>query len=138
MCTIKVLVVDDDETICSLLVASFEDQGFQAQSVNSGEAALNAIENNDYQIIITDLQMGGIDGYEVTRYIKQHSPYVKVIMITGSSYQNTKDEAYKNGVDAYFEKPFDLEKLIAKAMSETINQDCSCSQDLVSTSALEA
>lgn len=137
MCAIKVLVVDDDEITCFLLVASLEDQGCLAHSVNSGEEALCALDTNDYQVVITNLHMGRIDAHEVTRYIKQRTPDVKVVMITGASYHKKTEEAYSNGVDVYFEKPFDLDKLLAEVIPEMTSRECSGNQTPVPTSVLE-
>lgn len=125
MCAIKVLVVDDDKVICQILVACLEDRGYVANSVNSGEEALASVGEGDYQVVITDLKMAEIDGHEVTRRIKKHAPGVKVVMMTGCTQQKEREAAYKNGVDAYFHKPFDMEKLMAEIEPITTNLQCS-------------
>ncbi len=112
MQTTKILIVDDDQVICNLLVAFLKQEGFDASSVGSGEEAIRQFDAIGYHIVITDLKMPGLSGQDVLRHIKGASPQTVVVMITGSCSDSDRREAYENGADAYLAKPFDIDELL--------------------------
>lgn len=118
----KVLVIDDDKIICKIITNLLDHEGFQSKTAYSGEDALERLKNDRFLAIITDLKMGNVDGFEVTRFCKQIAPETKVIMITGSCQEENKKTAFSCGASAYLTKPFDLDELL-DSLPRTINQE---------------
>ena len=113
MTGVKVLVVDDEAVIRKGLCRVMEGRGYQAESAESGFAAIEMLQKTPFNIVITDLKMPGMDGIEVLKAIKILQPDVPVIMITGYSTVDTAVEAMKNGAFDYISKPFTPEQVIA-------------------------
>lgn len=108
----KVLVVDDDATICQILRACLQDHGFEVQSAGSGEEAMAAFATEVFRVVITDIMMAGMDGHEVTRLVKKSSPQTQVVVITGADERQEEARAYRNGADGFLAKPFDMGELL--------------------------
>ncbi len=105
---VKILIVDDDEDICTTLSEILEEEGYEVEYVTSGSNAISKIERNNYDIIITDLIMPRISGMDLLSYIKRDKPDTEVIMITAFGSIENAVEAMKRGAAEYIEKPFKL------------------------------
>jgi putative two-component system response regulator len=116
---VSVLVVDDEEMTCGLLVRLLGREGYTVVTASNGEAALIAIERQPPDIVLLDVQLPGIDGFEVCRRIKQHAAtrLTPVIMITGLYAREHRIEAMDAGADDFLSKPFDVEELRARVRS---------------------
>ena len=113
----KVLIVDDDPAIINLLTAALQFEGnYLVRNADSGTTALEIIEHFHPDIVLLDIVMSDLDGYEVCRQIKRNSRYkfVKIIMVSGNILLEERLQAYEAGADDYITKPFDLEELRAK------------------------
>lgn len=108
---VKLLIVDDDETIVALLEAFFKDQGYQVQKAYSGEEVLEVIKKSPPQLVFLDIQMGEVSGIDILKKIRAVDPAIKVIMLTAFSDEEKMAEAKKYGASDYVVKPFDLEEL---------------------------
>jgi DNA-binding response OmpR family regulator len=108
----RILVVDDDIIICKLLTTYLHQHGFECHSVHSGEDALEVLAETQFHSVITDLKMEGISGQAVIRRVKSAHPDTKVVMITGSCDETDKKEAFQNGVDDFFYKPFSMKAIL--------------------------
>ena len=112
---VRVLLVDDAPI--NLVIASrlLEDAGGQIVTASSGEEALEAIERERVDIVLLDLQMPGIDGYEVARRIRARPNLrdLPVIAVSANATAEHRDRAEAAGMSAYVEKPFREEELIA-------------------------
>lgn len=118
----KILVVDDDENIREVLSDLLLLEGHQVLLAEEGGQALRIFEENQPDIIITDLGMPGISGWEVAKRMKKKDPSKKVIVISGWGASLQKDQLEENCVDQILSKPFHLEqvkKVIAEVMSKT-------------------
>src|SRR5262245_59995753 len=115
----SVLVVDDEESTCGLLVRLLGREGYKVAAASNGEAALTAIERQPPDIILLDVQLPGIDGFEVCRRIKEHPPtrLTPVVMITGLYAREHRIEGIDAGADDFLSKPFDFEELRARVRS---------------------
>lgn len=109
----RILVVDDDTLICKLLSTYLERHGFECHSSHSGEDALELLAERHYSGVITDLKMGEISGQDIIRHVKSAQPDATVIMITGSCDETDEKEAYHNGVDEFYYKPFSMEAILS-------------------------
>ena len=116
------LVVDDEAIVGKRLQQVFGKMGFVVESHTSPVSALESMEANPFDIVVTDLKMEGIDGMEVLTRVKGINPEARVIIITGYAQPETKEEAFAKGVFAFIAKPFRLDELkqvINRAMDET-------------------
>lgn len=108
-----ILVVDDDTIICKLLTTYLDRSGFESHSANSGEHAMDILAEKQFFAVITDLKMGSLSGQDIIRHVKRTHPETRVVMITGSCNETDENEAYQNGVDDFFFKPFSMNAILS-------------------------
>jgi DNA-binding NtrC family response regulator len=116
-----ILIVDNEEKFCKVVKASLELEDLMADYVTSGEAAEKWLDNQDTDIIISDLRMEGMDGLELLKRIKSKSPSIDVIMMTAFASQKTAVEALKEGALDYLIKPFEMDELVLR-VKRTLQQ----------------
>lgn len=105
----SVLLVDDDNVILTVFSWRLKAEHFSVTAVPSGSDAISALQNAQYDIVITDLIMEGIDGFEVLTTVKKIAPRTPVIVISGHA--ESAIDAFRLGADAFLLKPFDIEEL---------------------------
>ncbi|MBO6133655.1 MAG: response regulator transcription factor [Lachnospiraceae bacterium] len=110
----KALIVDDDDNIAELISLYFNKECFETKIVHDGEAAIEEFERFKPNIIILDLMLPGVDGYQVCREIRTKSS-VPIIMLSAKGEVFDKVLGLELGADDYMEKPFDSKELIARA-----------------------
>lgn len=110
----KILIVDDDNNIAELISLYFTKECFDTMIVNDGESALKAYETFSPNLILLDLMLPGIDGYQVCREIRTKSQ-VPIIMLSAKGEVFDKVLGLELGADDYMEKPFDSKELVARA-----------------------
>ena len=108
----RILAVDDQRYFRELTEGLLGDAGYDVQTATSGEEALHLLERDDFDIVLTDLVMPGIDGCELVRRIKERRPEQDVIMVTGVVDVKTAVDAMKQGAVDYILKPFDRDALV--------------------------
>ncbi len=101
-----VLVVDDEESIRHVLTVMLNGAGFQARAVGSGEDALREMETHDYDAVLTDIRMPGIDGLELVRSVAVRWPEKTVIVMSAYASHDLALSAMREGAYDYVEKPF--------------------------------
>ncbi len=101
------LIVDDDSLVCESLKEMLLLEGFSVDAVMSGQEALDKIKNQYYQVILSDIQMPGLDGIELLKELKGRTPDTTVIFITGHGHIAGAVEAIKLGAYDYITKPID-------------------------------
>lgn len=109
----KILIVEDDEEIAMLERDYLEIEGFQAQVISDGGAAEEAALTGAYDLILLDLMLPGMDGYQVCREIR-HSSDVPIIMLSAKGEVFDKVLGLELGADDYIIKPFDSKELVAR------------------------
>lgn len=119
MKNLKILLVDDEEEFVTTLAERLELRGLQARTALNGEAALQMIEVDTPQIVILDVMMPGIGGFEVLTRIKAQHPKVPVILLTGRGSEKEGVKGMQLGAFDYLMKPLNIEELIKK-MQEAI------------------
>ncbi len=107
----KALVIDDDKATLELLKYQLESEGFQTTIADCGEKGLSFIQENEYDIILTDLNLPDISGFEMVRQSKEIAPDTEIIMITGFGSTEKTIEATKAGAFYFVEKPIDFDEL---------------------------
>jgi len=105
----KILVIEDEDQVRQSYEDMFSFFGYEVESVPNGREGLSRITKNDYDIVVTDLNMPEMNGIEVLKYIKKKKPYIEVIVITGYATLENAIEAMKVGAYDYFAKPVDIE-----------------------------
>ncbi|MGH9431303.1 MAG: sigma-54-dependent transcriptional regulator [Terriglobia bacterium] len=108
----SILIVDDEERQREIYRDILEDEGYAADTAPSGESALRLIGQKRYDLVVTDLNLTGMNGIQLLSAILQADPTVAVVVITGYPSIQTAIEATKKGVYTYLEKPVDRDKLL--------------------------
>ena len=109
----KILIVDDDNNIAELISLYLTKECFECKIVNDGEAALKAFPRFSPDLILLDLMLPGMDGYEVCREIR-HKSKVPIIMLSAKGEVFDKVLGLELGADDYIIKPFDSKELVAR------------------------
>jgi DNA-binding response OmpR family regulator len=109
----KILIVDDDENIADLISLYMTKECFETKIVYDGESALKEADSFSPDLILLDLMLPGIDGYQVCREIRQKSQ-VPIIMLSAKGEVFDKVLGLELGADDYLEKPFDTKELVAR------------------------
>jgi DNA-binding response OmpR family regulator len=109
----KILIVDDDNNIAELISLYLTKECFDTKIVNDGESALSAVETFRPDLMLLDLMLPGIDGYQVCREIRSHSS-LPIIMLSAKGEVFDKVLGLELGADDYMEKPFDSKELVAR------------------------
>lgn len=120
MCA-KILVVDDDIGIREVLFALLEKERYYVELASNTEDALEKIKETAFDLIISDIRMPGMDGFELLEKIRTMNVDAAVMFITGYGTVNDAVAAMKLGVVDYIEKPFDLGQL-KKLVSQILNE----------------
>jgi putative nucleotidyltransferase with HDIG domain len=108
----KLLVVDDEKEICSVLKDVLTEEGYAVETTNDARNALTMIEDGSFDGVITDLKMPGVDGLTVARTAKARSPETATIVVTAYASVQTAIGALRTGVDDYICKPFDIDHIV--------------------------
>lgn len=108
----NLLIVDDEEKYRDSLRIILESKGYLVEDAASGEIALDMMKSSDYDLVLTDLIMKGMDGIELVERIKAVKPQMDVIIITGYGSIKNAVEAMKKGAFSYFVKGHDPKELI--------------------------
>jgi CheY-like chemotaxis protein len=111
--TLDVLVVDDEAMILSVLSAIIEELGHSVRVAEDGYAALTAMQELASDLIITDLSMPGMNGFELTRQIQALYPQTSMVLMTGHSSEDSYRTAMSLEMTAYLAKPFKASELSA-------------------------
>ena len=109
----KILIVDDDNNIAELISLYMTKECFETKIVNDGESALDAVDSFEPNLILLDLMLPGIDGYQVCREIRTKNT-VPIIMLSAKGEVFDKVLGLELGADDYMEKPFDTKELVAR------------------------
>ncbi len=110
----KVLIVDDDDNIAELISLYFTKECYETMIVNDGESVMPAIEGFSPNLVLLDIMLPGMDGYQVCREIRAKYS-VPVIMLSAKGEVFDKVLGLELGADDYIEKPFDSKELVARA-----------------------
>jgi two-component system OmpR family response regulator len=109
-----VLVVDDEQRICRFVARALEGGGFQVDAAETGPKALHMIENHRYAVVILDLLMPGMDGYEVLTRIVAADPSQRVLVLSAVGDVEARVRCLRLGAVDYMSKPFAIAELIER------------------------
>lgn len=108
---VRVLVVDDEENLNWSIVTSLRRERYAADGALTAEDAQRRMVDVTYDCVVSDVQMPGMDGFQLLNWLREHRPQSRIIMMTAFGSPSARQEAFRNGVVAFLEKPFDLTAL---------------------------
>ncbi len=110
----KVLLVDDEEDFIKTLAQRLEMRGLKVTGATRGEEAVDLADKQNFDAIVIDLAMPGMDGLETLKRIKESHPDAEIIMLSGQGTVKSGIEAMKLGAEDFLEKPVDMQELLTK------------------------
>jgi DNA-binding NtrC family response regulator len=114
----QILILDDEPIVWKRLKPALEKAGYEVEAFTLSSKAMKRVREKDFDIVITDLKMEGIDGMEFLSEVKSRSPRTEVIVITGFATMETAKESFQKGVFDFVAKPFkrgELLEIVKKA-----------------------
>ena len=110
----KVLIIEDDKDISDLISIHVSDMGFEIDKAYEGREGLLKAMNNEYKIIILDIRLPLMDGFEICKKIRMEKIHTPVLMVTSKSEEIDKVLGLEIGADDYITKPFSIRELMAR------------------------
>ncbi len=114
MTLFNVLVVDDEQEFRDMTIKRLTKRELAAEGAESGEQAIEKIKRGDFDVVLLDVKMPGMDGVETLRQIKQMKPLIEVVMLTGHASVESGIDGMKLGAFDYLMKPMEFETLLEK------------------------
>jgi CheY-like chemotaxis protein len=114
-------VVDDEEAVRAMLADAVESAGHRAVAVAGGAEAIERFRAEQFDVVLTDLAMPRVSGWQVARAVKQLAPAVPVVLVTGFGVELTADERRVHGVDRVLVKPLQIQEIL-DALAEVARQ----------------
>ncbi|MCL2217707.1 MAG: response regulator transcription factor [Defluviitaleaceae bacterium] len=108
----RILVVEDDTNTRKLMCAVLKQQGFEPLQASDGHMALDVLEHEHVDLVVLDLMMPGMDGYELTRQIRQSWEFLPILMVTAKQESKDKHMGFMVGTDDYMVKPVDEQEMV--------------------------
>ncbi|MDQ1354837.1 MAG: Response regulator [Acidobacteriota bacterium] len=110
----KILIIEDDKTIVEGLEDTLQFHDYETITAGSGKEGLASFQKEKPDLIILDIMLPGVDGFEVCKKIKQSGHDIPIIMLTARSQESDKLLGFELGVDDYVTKPFSVKELVAR------------------------
>lgn len=110
----KILIVEDEQKIADTLKFGLSEHGYYVEVSYDGKIGQRIFDAHDFDLVILDINLPGMNGYDLCRYIRKHNPSVPVMMLTSMGTLNDKVEGYDSGADDYIVKPFEFKELLLK------------------------
>ncbi len=110
----KILLVEDEDHIAEGIKINLELEGYECTRAKDGASALNLWKNEYFNLIVLDLMIPKISGEQVLEAIREKDDQVPILVLTAKDAQRFKNDCFKNGVDDYLTKPFDLEEFLLR------------------------
>jgi len=121
----KILIVEDEQKIADTLKQGLTENGFYVEVAYDGNIGSRLFKSRNFNLVVLDINLPGINGYELSRIIRSVNTNVPVIMLTALNSLNDKIEGYDAGADDYIVKPFEFKELLMKIrvlLKRTMNQ----------------
>ena len=110
----SILVCEDDFAIKTMISTKLKQENYSVHTVQNGQEALNLMEKQQIDLVISDIMMPEMDGYEFVQTLRETKYTLPILMITAKSQLESLEEAFKLGVDDYMVKPLRLEELVLR------------------------
>jgi len=133
----NILIVEDEQRLAEILKRHLEESGFNAEVAYDGYIGKQMVQNNTYNLIILDLNLPLINGYDLCKEIRQTNKNVPIIMLTALGTSENKISGFDAGADDYILKPFDFRELQARINVFLRRPETTSTQDFLKISDLE-
>lgn len=127
----KILIVEDDYKLRQVFVRALSREGYAIKAVSNGQEALEAIDQDFYNLIITDIMMPVMDGYELVRELRDAGDTTPVLMITAKDAFDDMRQGFRSGTDDYMTKPVNVNEMILRVEALLRRADIMNSRRLV-------
>ena len=111
---ISILVIEDEKRVADLLKIGLEENGYQVMVAYDGEMGLRLFQTNAFQLVISDIILPKLNGFEVCQAIRKTNEQIPILMLTALGTADDKLEGFDVGADDYMVKPFDFRELLAR------------------------
>ncbi len=111
---IKILVIEDDPVITEFLSIGLRYEGYEVMSMTTGRKGINALQQSTFDLVILDIMLPDIDGFEVCRRIRSHGLDIPILMLTVKKEISDRVKGLDSGADDYLTKPFSFDELLAR------------------------
>jgi DNA-binding NtrC family response regulator len=108
----RLLVVDDEEALRTVLSSELTTEGYEVRTAADGQEAIGELEKSAFDLVLLDIKMPRMNGFEVLKYVKEKHPKTKVVMLTGFADLKNALESKKLGAEDFVSKPYDLVDLL--------------------------
>ena len=122
---IKILLVEDEKKIADTLAKGLKELNYHVETAYDGSIGLRLFENRSFNLVITDINLPGINGYVLCKTIRNTNQHIPILMLTSLNATDDKIEGFDSGADDYLVKPFEFKELIVRVralLKRTINQ----------------
>lgn len=110
----RILIVDDEEDLCEILRFNLESEGYEADTAHSAEAALPMLMAQRYDLVLLDVMMEQLSGYEMARQMRSSGDSTPVIFLTARDSHDDQLQGFSAGADDYITKPFSFDTVLAR------------------------
>ena len=107
-----VLIVDDEDALRTILSGELTSSGYEVATAADGDEGIEQVKSQKFDLVLLDIKMPKVDGFEVLKFIKKERPGVKVIMLTGFADLKNAIESKRYGAEDFVSKPYDLVDLL--------------------------
>ena len=126
----KILLVDDEVVFTANMSKLLTSRGYRVTAVNSGDAAIHELEKDDFDVVVLDLKMPGMDGITTLKEIKKLDLFTQTLILTGHGSIDTALEAVKFGAYDYLTKPCEIDDLVEKIEGAWDKKDTEFKEDM--------
>ena len=126
----KILLVDDETVFTQNMAKLLTSRGYVVTAVNSGDAAIQELEQKDFDVVVLDLKMPGMDGITTLKEIKKLGLFTETLILTGHGSIDTALEAIKIGAYDYLTKPCEIDELVGKIEGAWERKDNGIKKDI--------
>ena len=122
---IKVLIVEDEKKIADTLSKGLKELDYHVETAYDGKIGLRIFETGSFNLVVTDINLPGINGYDLCKIIRSRNQHIPIIMLTALSNTDDKIEGFDAGADDYMIKPFEFKELVVRIralLKRTMNQ----------------
>lgn len=123
----RILIVEDDPALLRGLKDNFEARGYQVRTANDGQRGLAALLSEPPDLLLLDLMLPKLNGYELCRNARAHHLNIPIIMLTAKGQEEDIVQGLELGADDYITKPFDIAELLARVEAFAMLQDAQTS-----------
>ena len=108
---VRIMIIEDDEAMRSLLEDFFEEEGFETDSASNGADALRILSKDPLDLIVTDIRMPGLTGLDILPRLRRLKPETPIIVMTAFGSEDVRRRSLERGATTYLEKPIHLSQL---------------------------